>query len=368
MKRMNVALAALMMTTGLAHAGGIDRSGQDIGILFETGRVGELSFGSVMPDVSGVDVLGNKIGNVGADYMPFSLGYKADISDTLSYALIIDQPFGADVTYGGSPASTMLGGTRALAKASALTGLLRYKLNEGVSVYGGPRIEQSSAHVDLRGLAYGGFNGYSVDLDSNTAVGYAVGAAFEKPEIALRVALTYNSAISHDFDTVETISGFTVGTKSTEVETPQSVNLDVQSGVAANTLVFGQIRWVDWSGFRLDPAFFVSKSPDGTGLIALKDTTTLTIGVGHKFNDTWSGALSMTYEKAGNKLVSPLAPTTGQMGATLAAVYTVGNIKVTAGVNYTQLGDADPATAKTARAHFTDNSALGVGIKLAVTF
>lgn len=369
MQRMTMALAALTVTTGLAHAGGIDRSGQDNAILFEPGRAMELSFGSVMPKVSGTDIAtGAKIGNVAADYTQLSFGYKADLTDTLSYSLTLDSPFGADVAYGGSPFASSLGGTTALARTTALTGLVRYKVGGNVSVFGGPRIQQADAHVDLRGLAYGPFNGYSVDLSSNTAVGYVVGAAYEKPEIALRVALTYNSAITHKFDTLETVGPVTVGTAPTKVDTPQSINLDFQTGVAANTLVFGQIRWVEWSAFRLDPAFFTSKA--GGGLIALKDTTTFTLGVGRKFSDAWSGAFSVTYEKPGAKLVSPLAPTTGQIGATLAAVYTVNNMKITAGINYTELGDADPETGTpdTARARFTGNSAVGVGVKVGFTF
>ncbi len=239
MKYFGLGLAALALGATTAHAGGIDRSGQSNGILFEPGRVMQLSFGSVTPDVGGTDVLGNKIGNVGANFLQLGFAYKADLNDKLSYAFILDTPFAADVKYPGSSAGTMLGGTVAKANATALTGLLRYKFNDRVSVFGGLRAQQSSAHIDLRGLAYGGFNGYSVDLGTNTAVGYQIGAAYEIPDIHLRIALSYNSAISHNFGTLETISGSPVGVAPTKVQTPQSVNIDFQSGVAKDTLVFG---------------------------------------------------------------------------------------------------------------------------------
>ena len=40
----------------------------------------------------------------------------------------------------------------------------------------------------------------------------------------------------------------------TDVDTPQSVQLDFQTGVAPKTLVFGYVRWVDWSEFSISPA------------------------------------------------------------------------------------------------------------------
>ena len=40
----------------------------------------------------------------------------------------------------------------------------------------------------------------------------------------------------------------------TDLETPQSVQLDFQTGVAPKTLVFGYVRWVDWTEFNVTPA------------------------------------------------------------------------------------------------------------------
>ncbi len=376
MGRILVTASAAALTAGAAFAGGIDRSGQSINPLFEKGNYAELSFGSVTPTVSGKDrIFGSKSGNVAGDFLQYGFAYKADINDQLSYAVIFDQPFGADIKY-PVPGSTMLGGTLAKTTETALTGLLRYKFDDNWSTYGGLRLQQASGQVLLSGVAYGPTSGYNVELDSDYGLGYVVGVAFEKPEIALRVALTYQSKVKHDLDTTETFAGVLAGlsgTSVTTVETPQSINLDVQTGVAANTLVFGQIRWVDWSAFDIDPISFTKAVNGGTfvkggGLVDLDDTTTYTVGVGHKFNDNWSGAASINYEKAGDPLVSPLAPTNGQLGLTLAGIYTSGNTKVTAGINYTKLGDAQPETSNVARADFTDNSALGMGIKVGFNF
>ena len=102
MKTYFLAIPALLASTALVHAGGIDRSGQSINALFENGRYAEFSFGHISPDTSGTSVaaLGSRnSGNATESYMQFGAAYKADINDKLSYAIIYDQPFGADIDY-----------------------------------------------------------------------------------------------------------------------------------------------------------------------------------------------------------------------------------------------------------------------------
>ena len=127
-KRLGLAALSLSAATS-ALAGGIDRSGQDITILFEKGTTARLEFGSVTPDLQGKGRAPFTTGfaNVADDYIQAQIGFKSDFNDKLSYGLILDQPFGADVAYAGSPSTTWFGGTSANASSSALTGLLRYK-------------------------------------------------------------------------------------------------------------------------------------------------------------------------------------------------------------------------------------------------
>lgn len=362
MKRILMTTAAMVAFTGAAQAGGIDRSGQGLGSLFETGRYFELSFGHVSPKVDGVDLLGGPTGSVVNNYTQWAFSYKFDINDKLSFALNVDKPFGADVQY--ATTTPLLANTTAVADATAVTGILRYKFDGGFSAHAGLRAQQADGFIRLGGAAYGPLNGYNVTLDKDVALGYVVGVAYEKPEIALRVALTYNSAITHEFDTTQS-APFPSGTI-TEVEIPQSVNLDFQSGVAKDTLVFGQIRWVDWSSFLIDPVGF-----PGNGLVELEDTTTYTLGVGRKFNDKWSGSVSFSYEGGGSDdLVSPLAPTNGRRGVTVGVAYTQDNMKISMGLNYTKVGDARPETGTpdTARASMTDNDLIGIGVKVGWQF
>ncbi|WP_282602120.1 outer membrane protein transport protein [Paracoccus sp. PARArs4] len=383
-------VAALLVGASPLLAGGIERAPQSLSALFEEGNYVELSFGGVDPSVDGTDVAipglypgGTATGDVAQGYGFTGLAYKHQFTEAFSGAIIVEQPFGADIRYpsaidGGTP---LLGGTFAQVDSTTFTALGRYKMPNQFSVHGGIRGSRASGEVGLSGLAYGPVSGYNVELDDDTAIGWVAGVAWEKPEIAARVSLTYNSEVEHDFDTVETGPlidpdgagplpdlPLLAGDSVTTVKTPQSWNLEFQTGVAPDTLVFGSVRWVDWSEFRVDPANFVNVT--GGGLVELEDTTTYTLGVARKFNETWSGSASFTFEKAGDDLVSPLAPTNGRKGITLAAIYNQGPMRITTGVNYTRVGDAMPETGTpdTARADMRDNDAWGVGVRIGYRF
>jgi hypothetical protein len=85
-----------------------------------------------------------------------------------------------------------------------ITGVLAYDVNPNVKVYGGLRAQRLDAEATLAfvGPTFG-LPGYTVDADSDWGYGYLVGAAYARPEIALRVALTYFSKIEHNLDTTE---------------------------------------------------------------------------------------------------------------------------------------------------------------------
>ncbi|MGI9394875.1 MAG: outer membrane protein transport protein, partial [Boseongicola sp.] len=256
MKRVFLAAALVGASASAVIAGGLDRTGLPIGIIFEDGRYLELSFGGASPSVSGVGGLvtpGALSGDMTESYFQFGAAYKADINDNLSYAIILDQPFGADVAY---PTGTgyFAGGSLAELSTVAATGILKYTSDQNFSIYGGLRAQTLKASATVPFVV-----GYSASTSSDWAPGYVVGAAYEKPEIALRVALTYNSAIEHNLATTESSASPLGGPNSstTQITTPQSINLDLQTGIAEGTLLFGGVRWVDWSDFDISPADYI---------------------------------------------------------------------------------------------------------------
>ena len=373
--------AALMLSAAPVLAGGIERAPQSLGILFEQGNYVELGFGGVDPTVRGRDVAGFPTGDVAKGYGFLNLGYKHQFNDNLSAALTIEQPFGADILYprAGMPpnpaneGSLVLGGTRVEIESTTYTALLRYKFENNFSLHGGLRASHAKGGVTLDGVGYQTTAGYNLEIDGEWGTGYVVGVAYEVPDIAARVSLTYNSPIEHDFRMTESGGPLPMTfVDDYKVKTPRSWTLEGQTGVAPDTLVFGSIRWVKWSEFKVDNFLFPIDLGAGVPLVELEDTTTYTIGVGRKFNENWSGALSFLYEASEDGLISPLAPTNGRKAVTLAAIYTRDNLKVTTGINYTKLGDADLGIGETGnKTHvgtMKDNDALGIGIKIGYSF
>lgn len=357
------ALCMVMALVGGVHAGGIDRSGQRLWPLFESGEIIEISSSAVSPRVKGVDFLGGSTGNVARQYRMSSLGVKFDLDEKWSIGLLLDQPYGADLHYGET--STLLGGTRVDVSSEALLSLLRYRFGGGLGVHGGLRIQRASAFVRLQGLAYGPVSGYAVRLAEDAEPGGVLGVSYERPELALRLAATCHDAIEHALPTTESAPlPLLHGSSMTRVKTPRAVNLDFQTGIAADTLLFGQLRWADWSDFRVDPERFMAVT--GEGLIELKDTRTYTLGVARRFNDRWAGVLSWNYEGKGDPLVSPLSPVNGRRGLTMAIVHTRNALRLTAGLSYVQLGDAvlETGTPDTPRASMRGNATRGIGISL----
>jgi long-chain fatty acid transport protein len=207
---------------------------------------------------------------------------------------------------------------------------------------------------------------YTAEGEKDGQIAYVLGAAYEIPDIALRVALTYESGYTHKFDTKEfsTGLGIAAGTKgTTEVDMPQSVTLDVQSGIAKDTLLFGSIKWAEWSEWEVrTPAYEGATGQAVTGLG--NDVFTFRLGVGRKFSDNFSGFARVTYEEAQGGEASRLTPTDGSTAFGIGGTYTMDNIKITGGIEYVKVGDAEDGSA----VKFGSNDAIGLGITVGYTF
>ncbi|GFE50158.1 membrane protein [Roseobacter cerasinus] len=372
MKRYLSSVTVLCLAAGGAHAGALDRTGQSVDVLFEEGRYLEFSFTGVSPSLSGTSSgvsglpNGTGSGDISPSYFQFAGAYKADINDRLSYALILDQPFLAEVDYAAGT-GYFAAGSNAEFDSVALTGLLQYNFNSGFSTFGGLRLQSVSANAAIEFPALG-LTGYSVDAERDYGVGYVFGVAYEKPEIALRVSLTYNSEVSHSNDVVEGSALGAGRTSVTDFETPQSVNLAFQTGVAPGTLLFGGVRWVDWSDFALTPADYQTLT--GGSLLSYEDDVfTYTLGVGRRLNENWSIAASLGYEKTNGSFFTNLGPSDGQESIGLAAIYTQGNMKITTGIRYIRIGDTVTRAGPVApAARFEGNDAIALGVRVGYSF
>lgn len=363
MYRFAAATAALLASTAIAQAD-ISRTDQSMRVLFEevgpTGQYVELSFGSVRPTAGTANALVPY--NPLRDYTLPGFAYLGRVSDNLSFAVIYDTPFGADVGYqAGAP----FRGGNATVETDALTVIGRYEFGNGFSVHAGIRALEGSGSIYTSVITN---RLHQLNATSDTGIGYLVGGAYELPEIALRVALTYHSAIDLDFTGTEQVFNPLTGTAlaaptatSFSIEMPESLNLEFQSGIAEDTLLFGSIRHQWWDGFNLTTA-------TGRYVNFTSDSTTYQLGVGRRFTENWSGSFSYQHRTAGTTPSdTALAPTTGFDTITLGGRYDRDNITVSAGLTYGVPGD-QIVNSPNGAINFDDNEILAVGLRVGFRF
>ena len=151
---------------------------------------------------------------------------------------------------------------------------------------------EGSAGLPFAGLL--GLGGpYSTNLDRDEGVGFMAGAAYEIPDIKLRLAATYYSEIKTTHDTLE-IAGGSIANTQTDITMPQAINLELQSRVAENTLLFGSIRWLDVSKFSISPPLF--SGTQGFPIVdSSEDSLTITGGLERKTTDRFDLGFFLRY-------------------------------------------------------------------------
>lgn len=400
-----ILLATVPMTGVFAAA--LDRSGQSISAFLQPGNYFEAGISVLDPDVSGkANANNSNLSDMGDDYYFPSAALKLQLTDNFSFGLIYDQPFGADATYSTTDQvlNTLTGeglfhngseSTKVEVKTQNISMLFGFQPNENLNFYAGPVYQTVKGDVQLRGLAYGGsstFGSYDANIKEDGSVGWLAGFAYQIPDIALKASLTYRSEIDHDAKTTETFNtglfaGFNALPNSdTSITTPQSVNLDFQTGIMADTVAFANVRWVEWSNFSIRPPKFGTASanaavaastgkPNGFDLVAYTDDQiSATVGVGRKLSEQWAGNVSVGWDSGAGNPVSTLGPTEGYWNVGLGLQFSPApNYFIAGGVKYFWLGDADaqsgaqfntPATV----AKFEDNDALAYGLKIGYRF
>lgn len=184
-----------------------------------------------------------------------------------------------------------------------------------------------------------------------------------KSRCALRVALTYESAVKHEFDTTEQFNGSPAMETVTEIELPQSLTLDFQSGIAADTLLFGSVRWAEWSVWEVRPPEYDAQVGDRvTGID--DDVFTYRIGIGRSINDQVAIFGRVTYEEATGGVANRLSPTDGSTSFGFGGSYTMDAYEISGGIEYALLGDGTDSTGTA----FEDNTAIGFGVNIGFSF
>lgn len=331
-------VTSLVIVSAMASpslAGGLDRGGYNIDQLFDTSP---FSFQSgvtyVMPqrklkNAQDVDP-SNGLGNNGLG------GGSTTADDTADYAIpyigmkggygpvdcLVDysQPFGghADPGAGWVGAQSNIE-TKITTDNYGATCSYKFDVGQGqLRIIGGAFYQEVEgfkeryvANPALFGLPGNGTGRLEL---SDESWGWRAGVAYEIPEYAFRASLVYNSRVNYDnlTGTVDLrqvpsalvpLYGGVITDVSGAAEAPDSLEFKLQSGIAPDWLAFGSVKWTNWSvlqSVQFCPTNTLLPCPAG-GLASLdlhyRDGWTITGGVGHKFNDQWSGALSLTWDR-----------------------------------------------------------------------
>ncbi|MGY3436576.1 MULTISPECIES: OmpP1/FadL family transporter [unclassified Marinovum] len=388
MKYVASAASAACFVAGIAQAGGIERARPADSILFEEGNYVQFSFSQTTPSVDGDYpgfVGGGSTGSMANATQHIGFGLKMALADRLDFAIVLSQPYAADASYGAG----LYEGLTAEWRSTAVDLLVKYDVTDQVSVYGGPSLLTSSADINIPlPLANGAsdpdgragplpgsiVSDYAASSSRETDLGFVLGAAFQIPEYAARVAMTYRSQIEHEFRADESYTqlSFPGGvptmtpiatTTDTPIIMPQSLTLDFQSGVAPKTLVFGSIKWTEWSKWSVSPGAYESET--GSEITGFdNDTFTYQLGIGRQLSDQFSVFARVGHESKKGGEASRLSPTDGYTSVGLGGSYTMGRAKITAGVEHAWLGDAESGTPT----KFSDNTATGFGLTLGFAF
>ncbi|WP_180077304.1 OmpP1/FadL family transporter [Acinetobacter sp. YH12251] len=398
------AIIISLMPATTAIAGGLDRSGQSISAFLQPGNYAEAGISILDPNVSGQDTDKNSASDMAGDYYFPHAALKIQATDKISVGLIYDQPFGADAEYSGqnnfveNRPLPFQGNTSVVVDTQNLSLLVGYQPNENWNVYAGAVYQTVDGTVLLRGKTYSAFNGYDFRTGEDESVGWLAGVAYQIPEIALKASVTYRSEIDHEMNAYERFNAvgmtgndalngaMTVINSAkgeTELTTPQSVNIDFQTGIMENTVAFANVRWVDWSKFKVQPYKFgklsetlgqsgmVPTKPNGFNLIDYKDDQiSANIGVGRKFTDRWAANVSIGWDSGAGNPVTTLGPTEGYWNIGTGVRFSPAtNYFIGAGIKYFWLGDADAVTgAHTPAGTFADNHAIAYGLNVGYSF
>ena len=324
---------ALVALSGAGNAGGFDRGGVNIDLLFdESPYAAEAGVAYVAPqrkleNVRRGDGSGTTSSSVDVDdnYAVPRIGFKANVFEPVDCLATFTQPYGADADYGINNAySPTAVEFKVDTNDYGLTCSYKIQAGKGFArIIGGISYQEVDAFQSRQTLQTFAIPGVGVFHNpgigkfklSDEAVSWRVGASYEIPEIALRASLVYSA--KYDYDglegTVDTtgfanpaqpfLRGLGVFPVSAATEIPQSVELKFQSGIAPGWLAFGGIRWQEWSNLQIIPITGVKNPVTGrpsttTSFDPLyRDGWTVTAGVGHAFTEKLSGAFSITWDR-----------------------------------------------------------------------
>jgi long-subunit fatty acid transport protein len=363
MKKIKTSLCLLALSISTANAGGFENARLDTSFMYDEGNL--VSFGSVRKDFS---VNGSAFGTTKSligDRSASNLSAKYQVNDKLSLGLTAYDSGAIHINYQGAGGTGAVGslvsgaGPKVDLTSDSIAFLSKYALSENFSVTAGLRYDTFNvSNADIFQLQSGGTPS---NISSESDIVPIIAIAFEKPEIGLRFELLNQAKSSVAMHTICTGAPCAIGNSTGGLA--DYLTLNFQTGIAANTLLFGSIHKGKWSASQLS----VADTSPTTATSAFKDSTEYSLGLGRKFTDKVSGSISYNWEPEGSSTTTSLfTVNNGYKGVSLGVKYAVENFEIAAGYNYTKLGDITytPLGGNT----LTDNTVSAFGAKATIRF
>ena len=248
------------------------------------------------------------------------------------------------------------------ANIETLTALLKYDLSENFSVLAG--INSDKLGTSVISTPAGRY-----DISSSSSTGYLAGVTYSRPAIALRVELRLQSESDLSTTTDYTGASSVLPGIATSLKRPQTMTLNFQSGIAADTLLFGSVHPAKWSATPITVGTTTTLGPAAINN-SFSDSTKYSIGLGRKFSDKISASLSYTREAGAGATDSSLFTISGgNQSYNLGVKYTLSETtSISAGYSRTEFDDVTITGYGPASPVYTGNSANTFGVKLQVNF
>ena len=375
-KLINNGLVALLTATPFfVNAEGLERINIDPSFMFTEGSSAEIGFANISPSFPAVKGTGSNFTfqsglKVAPSFSALTGSVKTELGENFDLGLFYtNQGNGVGIDYGtiGSEANVTI---KADLEIPTLAMIGKYQINEAMSVFIGAKQSTVKKGATLKlGSDTSSISGNGNllpdvtshwELAEKSGIGAIYGAAYEMPEIALRVVLTIEDDI--DLNIAATSKGGLASTGTATASIGDAISLNFQTGVAEDTLLFGNFRRSSWA----DNQVRVPTPAGLTKVSSFSDGDSYSLGVGRKISDDLSVSISGFYDGSSGGAVSELAPTGSTKTLSVGGKYAIAdNADLSIGGSYSQRGDVLTGTYK---ASLTDSNVISLGAKIAFSF
>lgn len=398
----------------MAQAGGWTAGTLETGFMYSDGNSASISVANIDHNIKAKEAKGFGATNatdvdVVKDETRTTLSIKSDIGNGLSVGLTNFRSGSIQLQGGASEYKSWVPDAEASFDTTAIMGT--YSVNENIDLlFGLSNDRLSDTTVTTMNGTY--------NIQGGSANRAVLGASYAIPDIALRVSATYmpSASLTVGSSFSETSLGATnplngqpiantsygdfasfaakygvagaigasagpeqailagtvgdVASYDSKIGLPETLILDFQTGIAADTLLFGSIYHAKWGDAQI-----VSDTGSAATKISteFEDSTKYTLGIGRKINDKLSISASYAQEDGTGALnSSPFTVSNGTKSIALGARYTEGNMTISGGVNMTEVGGvkitSDGKETGTFIAEYGTNRVTAFGVKVAFAF